>query len=99
MGQINLKGKEKLHCARCDEDFGNQVAYLEMFDGKGGVVKEVLCLDCSKVEHSPQEQSKISMDSIDFGKMVFDLIELGTLIGKEGANGNRTNPAKSASRT
>ena len=83
MGQINLKGKERLHCARCGEDFGNQVAYLEMFDGKGGVVKEVLCSDCNEVEHS---------------KMVYDLIELGTLIGKEGANGNRTNPAKSASR-
>ena len=99
MTQINLHGKEKLHCARCDEDFGDQVAYLSLFDGKGGVVKEVLCSDCSKVEHSPQGQTKISMDSIDFGKMVFDLIELGTLIGKGGANGNRTNPAKSASRT
>ena len=99
MTQINLRNKEKLHCARCDEDFGDQVAYLSLFDGKGGVVKEVLCSDCYRIEHSPQGQAKISMDSIDFGKMVYDLIELGTLIGKEGANGNRTNPAKSASRT
>lgn len=58
-------------------------------DIDGHTVYECLCETCYKIEHIPEEQ------------VTFDLIELGRLYGKEGGNGNsnRTNPAKSASRT
>jgi hypothetical protein len=81
MAYIKLHGKEKLHCARCDEDVQNQMVHLDI---PGQVVMEVLCADCDRIEHSPKEpQDKISFDVVDFGKIIFDLIELGASIGKE----------------
>lgn len=81
-GLIKLTNGEKLKCQQCFKSFSNQTMVLKLTPS--GRVEEVLCEDCHREDNNPQSKGDtISFDVVDFGKIIFDLIELGASVGKE----------------
>jgi len=95
MAYITLRGKEKLHCARCDTDVGNGRMFLDI---DGHTVYECLCETCDRIEHIPEEEKPYQFTVPEYGDLVLDFIDLGRRMERRESNGNRTD-AKSAGRT